>query len=71
MGEAEEFYDVFVLPSDVYDLLGKVLTDLGQDAEFFSGELKKELQPSYFGIFVDFVLLFVADFLKHLIIDLL
>ena len=71
MAKAEEFYDVFVLASDVYDLLGEVLADLGQDVEFFSGELKEELQPSYFCILVDFVLLLVANFLKHLIIDLL
>lgn len=29
VAEAEKFYEIFVLATDVYDLLGEVLADLG------------------------------------------
>lgn len=69
--EAEKFYDVLVFSSDIDYLLGEVFADLGQDVEFLRGELKEDLQSSYFSVFVDLMLLFVPDFLQHLIVDLL
>lgn len=71
VAQAEELNHVLVLSSDVDDLLREVFTDLGEDVVFFSSELKEELQPADLCVLVDLMLLFVADFLQHLIVDLL
>lgn len=66
----EELDNVFKLRADIEWFLRELLANFGQNTVFICSKLEEKLQSSNFELFIGNMLLFVANLMQHLVVDL-